>query len=73
MQKLKSGRTLRDARWATFTSPVGFPLIGAWGSMERGEVINIASRSKFSDYIITGDSRGRLRLYKYPAVNSKVS
>ncbi|PVD36602.1 hypothetical protein C0Q70_03587 [Pomacea canaliculata] len=71
MQKLKSGRTLRDAEWASYTVPVGYPLIGSWHHMERGEVVNVACRSYFHDFIVTGDSRGRLRLFKYPCTVAK--
>lgn len=41
--------------------------------MERGEVVNVACRSYFHDFIVTGDSRGRLRLFKYPCTVAKVS
>ncbi|KAK7094169.1 echinoderm microtubule-associated protein-like CG42247 isoform X1 [Littorina saxatilis] len=71
MQRLKTGRTLRDVNWATYSCPVGYPLIGAWQALEKNEVINVACRSKFLDHILTGDSRGRLRLYKYPSTQPK--
>nr|KAG5700211.1 hypothetical protein BaRGS_011054 [Batillaria attramentaria] len=71
MQKLKSGRTVRDDDWNTYTCPVGYPLIGAWQGMGRGDVINVCCRSRYRDFIATGDSVGRLRLFKYPSILQK--
>ncbi|XP_035829085.1 echinoderm microtubule-associated protein-like CG42247 [Aplysia californica] len=66
MQKIKAARTLRDVKWATHNCPIGHSIIGPWQNLDRGDVINVVSRSQYRDLMVAGDNRGRLRLYKWP-------
>ncbi|XP_050411565.1 echinoderm microtubule-associated protein-like CG42247 isoform X2 [Patella vulgata] len=67
MQKVKNARTMRDVDWFTQTCSVGHSLIGPWSNLEGNEVINVAARSDSREYLVCGDNRGRIRLYKYPS------
>lgn len=40
--------------------------------MENGTQLNAVHRSNYRDFLLTGDSRGRVRLYKYPCAATKV-
>ncbi|XP_076452111.1 echinoderm microtubule-associated protein-like CG42247 [Babylonia areolata] len=68
MQK-KTMTWLRDVLWFTFTCPVGYPLVGPWRKLKRGEWINVACRSKDLGLLATGDNLGRVRLFKYPSTS----
>ncbi|GFN91803.1 echinoderm microtubule-associated protein-like 1, partial [Plakobranchus ocellatus] len=43
----------------------------AWQNLDRGDVINVVSRSQYRDLTLVGDSRGRARLYKWPCSHLK--
>lgn len=45
---------------------------GPWENMNKGDVMNVVARSNYRDMVITGDSCGHLRLYKYPSTTIKV-
>ncbi|KAK6965507.1 echinoderm microtubule-associated protein-like [Biomphalaria glabrata] len=72
-QKIKSPRLVRDIKWATQNCPIGYPLIGAWQNLDRGDVINVVARSQYQDLMMIGDSKGQLRLYKWPSAPSKAN
>jgi hypothetical protein len=40
--------------------------------MESNTHINAVHRSNYRDFLVTGDSNGRVRLYKYPSITTKV-
>ncbi|KAK6175613.1 hypothetical protein SNE40_014034 [Patella caerulea] len=67
MQKVKNPRSMRDCDWFTQTCSVGHSLIGPWSNVEGNEVINVAARSDSREFLVCGDNRGRVRLYKYPS------
>ncbi|KAL8597690.1 hypothetical protein ACOMHN_012657 [Nucella lapillus] len=67
MQKVQTMTYLRDVFWHTHSSPVGYPLVGPWRKLKRGEVITTACRSTDLDLVVTGDNVGRVRLFKYPS------
>jgi len=46
--------------------------LGPWTNLERGEIIEAVDRSHYRDLLISGDSVGRIRLYKYPASKDQV-
>ncbi|XP_041377206.1 echinoderm microtubule-associated protein-like 2 isoform X2 [Gigantopelta aegis] len=71
LQKVRFPKVIRDVDWYTQTCTVGYPLAGAWQSLKGGEVINVATRSNYRDFIATGDNKGRLRLYKFPCSANK--
>lgn len=69
--KINDPRVLRDADWHSYSCTTGYPVTGPWTNMEDSTHINAVHRSNYRDFLITGDSRGRVRLYKYPCVISK--
>ncbi|RUS86416.1 hypothetical protein EGW08_005794, partial [Elysia chlorotica] len=71
LQKVKATRSMRDVKWATHNCPVGHSVIGPWQNLDRGEVINVVSRSQYRDLAMVGDSRGRARLYRWPCSQLK--
>ena len=58
----------RDEPWASFTSPLGFPVMGIW---EKGAVdnqVNGVSRSHAGDLVATVDDESVVKLFNYPCV-----
>ncbi|CAL1540738.1 unnamed protein product [Lymnaea stagnalis] len=70
-QKIKTARAVRDVKWATHNCPIGHSIIGPWQNLDRGDVINVVTRSQYRDMMVVGDSKGRLRLYKWPCSVAK--
>ncbi|KAL4221535.1 Echinoderm microtubule-associated protein-like 1 [Mactra antiquata] len=66
MQMIKIPRMMRDVDWFTHTCHVAYYLLGPWTNMEKNETVKVVNRSNYRDLLVTGDSRGRVRLYKYP-------
>ncbi|XP_052761033.1 echinoderm microtubule-associated protein-like CG42247 isoform X2 [Mya arenaria] len=71
MQQIRMHRLMRDVDWFTSTCHVQYGLIGPWSNLEKGETVKVVNRSNFRDTVITGDSKGRIRLYKYPCSKEK--
>lgn len=65
-----SGKDLRDATWATWTCVLGFPVKGIWDKGMDGTDINDVCRSGGDMRIsAVGDDKGRVRIFRYPAVD----
>ncbi|XP_046375826.2 echinoderm microtubule-associated protein-like CG42247 isoform X3 [Haliotis rufescens] len=71
--KLIPGHKLRDADWTTHKALVSHAILGPWQHLDAGETIKAVDRSNGpqKDLLVTGDSMGRLRLYKYPCSSSE--
>jgi WD40 repeat protein/Ca2+-binding EF-hand superfamily protein len=61
--------TLKDVRWDSWTLPIGWPVQGVWPKHSDGTDIRTCHRSNFGSLLLTGDNYGRLRLWKYPALD----
>jgi hypothetical protein len=61
-----SGRLLkgscRDTAWATFSSTLGFPVMGIWPPDSDGTDINSLDRSPQGDLLLTADDSGKVRV-----------
>nr|XP_033326747.1 echinoderm microtubule-associated protein-like 2 isoform X8 [Megalopta genalis] len=62
---------LRDVQWATHTCIISFETIGIWPEGADGTDINNCSRSGDSKLLVTGDDFGKVKLFSYPACQSK--
>ncbi|XP_053379131.1 uncharacterized protein LOC123526739 isoform X2 [Mercenaria mercenaria] len=65
--------SMRNVEWSTLKCPMSYSLIGPWSTMRRGEVIKVVSRSPNKNMCVTGDSKGRVRLYKYPCTKERAA
>ncbi|WIA35025.1 hypothetical protein OEZ86_003516 [Tetradesmus obliquus] len=67
-----SGRLLkiscRDTAWASFSSTLGFPVMGIWPPDSDGTDINSADRSPQGDLLLTADDSGKVKLFNCPCV-----
>ncbi|XP_078037866.1 echinoderm microtubule-associated protein-like 2 isoform X5 [Augochlora pura] len=62
---------LRDVQWATHTCIISFETIGIWPEGADGTDVNNCSRSGDSKLLVTGDDFGKVKLFSYPACQSK--
>ncbi|XP_031836394.1 echinoderm microtubule-associated protein-like 2 isoform X6 [Nomia melanderi] len=62
---------LRDVEWATHTCIISFETIGIWPEGADGTDVNNCSRSGDSKLLATGDDFGKVKLFSYPACQSK--
>ncbi|XP_076297253.1 echinoderm microtubule-associated protein-like 2 isoform X8 [Lasioglossum baleicum] len=62
---------LRDVQWATHTCIISFETIGIWPEGADGTDVNNCSRSGDSKLLATGDDFGKVKLFSYPACQSK--
>ncbi|VVC95369.1 unnamed protein product [Leptidea sinapis] len=69
----KSPIAMKDVKWSTFNSTVGFLVSGMWNNRfyPMTSLITSSSRSSAHDLLISGDSDGYLRLFKYPCASPK--
>lgn len=63
---------VKDAWWATWTSPYGWPVQGIWSEKRDGTIVTSVARSHSWKQVPTigvADNFGRVRLFNYPCVN----
>ncbi|OWZ14376.1 Microtubule-associated protein [Phytophthora megakarya] len=65
--------TLKDVEWLSCSCPYGWSVQGAWPThtSQPYEEVSVVNRSPGAEtpMIITGDTLGSLRLFRYPCVN----
>ncbi len=61
----RTGRQLpgshRDTRWHSWTSKLGFPVMGIWAGGSDGSDVNSVDRSPSGRYLITCEDTGQVR------------
>ncbi|GBP26157.1 Echinoderm microtubule-associated protein-like CG42247 [Eumeta japonica] len=69
----KSPIAMKDVKWSTYNATVGFLVSGMWNNRfyPMTSLISSASRSAAHDLLISGDTDGYLRLFRYPCASSK--
>ena len=67
----KSSTAVRDVKWATFTSTLGWPVQGIWPTGSDMSDVNSADRNEDLSLIVTGDDFRRVKLFSYPAVKER--
>ncbi|GJQ75573.1 hypothetical protein Trydic_g17654 [Trypoxylus dichotomus] len=69
----KSPIAMKDTKWYTHNSTVGFLVAGIWNNRfyPMSSIISTASRSSAHDLLICGDTDGYLRLFRFPVLSTK--
>ncbi|XP_044754220.1 echinoderm microtubule-associated protein-like CG42247 [Coccinella septempunctata] len=69
----KSPIVMKDVKWYTHNCTVGFMVAGMWNNRfyPMTSIISTASRSAAHDLLISGDTDGYLRLFRYPCLSPK--
>ncbi|KAK9717160.1 HELP motif [Popillia japonica] len=69
----KSPIAMKDIKWYTHNSTVGFLVAGVWNNRfyPMSSVISTTSRSSAHDLLICGDTDGYLRLFRFPVLSTK--
>jgi WD40 repeat protein len=58
----------QDKDWATWTTKVGFPVMGIWAKGMSSSEISHVYRSNNQKWVVAADHNGLVRLNNYPAV-----
>jgi WD40 repeat protein len=61
-------RSQRDTSWASWTSMLGFPVVGIWSGAGDASDVNAVDRDLGGDLLVTADDSGQVRLFNYPCV-----
>jgi microtubule-associated protein-like 6 len=52
--------SMRDAAWATWSIPLGFPVMGIWPDYSDGTDVNAVDRSPSGRWLLTADDLGKV-------------
>ena len=58
----------RDTAWATWTSTIGFPVMGIFAPGMGGSDVKHCYRANSENWVVVADDAGLVRLNNYPAV-----
>jgi echinoderm microtubule-associated protein-like 1/2 len=70
----KSPIAMKDVKWLTHNCTVGFMVAGQWNNRyyaTQSAIVTTTNRSTGQDVVISGDSDGYLRLFRYPAITAR--
>lgn len=63
---------MRDVEWATNTCTLTFTSVGIWPENADGTDVNTCDRSHDMQLMATGDDFGKVKLFSYPVIQTKV-
>lgn len=63
---------MRDVEWASNNCSLTFTSIGIWPENADGTDVNYCDRSNDQQLMVTGDDCGKVKLYSYPVIHTKV-
>ncbi|XP_039440957.1 echinoderm microtubule-associated protein-like CG42247 isoform X2 [Culex pipiens pallens] len=71
----KSPIAMKDVKWMTQNSTVGFLIAGMWNNRyyasPANTIVSTTSRNVVQDLILSGDTDGYLRLFRYPCITPR--
>jgi len=71
-KRIMNSGTCRDVQWAGYTGTLGWPVLGIWHKGADGTDVNTCDRQPHTAACLaTGDDRGLVSLFRYPALGGK--
>ncbi|KAL9692524.1 hypothetical protein quinque_005522 [Culex quinquefasciatus] len=71
----KSPIAMKDVKWMTQNSTVGFLIAGMWNNRyyasPANTIVSTTSRNDVQDLFLSGDTDGYLRLFRYPCITPR--
>jgi len=64
-----SAEAARNTEWNSCTSTLGWEVQGVWPMFADGMNVNSVDRSHSGSLLLTSDDKGRVNLFRYPAVS----
>ena len=61
-------RELKDEKWATFTSILGWDVQGIWPKESDGSDVNSVAKSRGESLLATAEDTGMVKIFQYPCV-----
>jgi len=68
MEQYTRSRELKDVKWATFTSILGWDVQGIWPEFSDGSDVNSVARSNGGNLLATAEDTGLVKVFNYPCV-----
>jgi microtubule-associated protein-like 6 len=68
-KQITSATELRDVKWASGTSILGWDVQGIWESGLDGSDINACDRSNTGHLLAVGDDFSKVKVYRYPTLS----
>jgi microtubule-associated protein-like 6 len=68
--QVTASRSLKDTKWATFTSKLGWDVQGIWPKEADGSDINMVAKSRGGTLLATAEDSGLVKVFNYPCVGS---
>jgi len=72
-QSLHAHTELRDSKWQTWTSPLGWSVRGVWGKSDEPSEIKTVRRSPDGSLLALGDELGNLKFYPFPCTRPEMT
>lgn len=72
-KQITSASTLKDERWHTMTSTLGWSVQGIWEEGSDGTDVNALDRSNDGNLVVTGDDFGKVKVFHYPCAIERAS
>jgi len=66
-ERIIDAEQVSDVEWATWTAPVGWPVVGILPQLSDGTDVHGVSRSNGRHLVATADDFGKLNLFAYPS------
>ena len=66
-EQVRFPTALKDTKWDTWTSTLGWPVQGIWPKHADGTDVNAACRSADGEVVATADDFGLVKLFRYPS------
>ena len=62
---------MADCQWHSWTSTLGFPVMGVWPPYSDGTDVNMVDRSKDRSLVVTAEDTFKISLMRYPCIKYK--
>ena len=69
LQNAKGVFDYKDEKWSTWTSTLGWQVLGIWPATSSGSDINSACRTANGLVLATADDFGKVKLFRFPCMN----
>lgn len=71
-RQIPQSHITRDVEWATNNCTLTFTSVGIWPESADGTDVNFCDRSHDSQLMVTGDDFGKVKLFSWPVIQTKV-
>lgn len=71
-EQIRHASEARDLEWHSWSLPMGYATVGCWPSAALRVELGSVDANRDRTLLVTGDTSGRVRLYRFPAFEKSV-